>query len=109
MASKMLESWEHVLERLLQRVLPQDQVTVQRKIDQIMKPTAMDAPQEAVGHFEWYVEVNNAANQVVARIICRGITLRTVYGPLMQGGMPAPKSGSVRYRIDKNKRVFVKG
>ena len=103
------DNWEHVIERLLERVEIQDRPTVERKIAQIMQPTPMDAPKEAVGHYEWYIDVNNTTNQVVARIICRGITLRTIYGPLMNNGrLPAPKTGCPRYRIDGKERVFVK-
>ena len=108
MPSKMLANWEHAFERLMQRVEPDHREVVQRRIDQIMEPYPMEAPPEAVGHYEWYLEVGGKANDVVARIICRGITLRTIYGPLMDGGMPPPKPGSHRYKIDKKTRTYVK-
>jgi hypothetical protein len=105
---KMLANWEHAFERLVERVEPQNRDAVKRRVSQIMEPDPMEAPPEAVGHYEWYLEVNDSANNVAGRIICRGITLRTIYGPLMKGGMPAPKSGSHCYKIDKKTRQFVK-
>jgi hypothetical protein len=108
MSNKMLASWEHTMDRLMQRVEPDNRDAVLRRITQIMEPYPMDAPPEAVGHYEWYLEVGGKDNDVVARIICRGIALRTVYGPLMEGGMPPPKPGSYRYKIDKKTRTFVK-
>ena len=102
---RMLADWEHTTERLLQRVVPDCREAVSRRISLIMEPQPMIAPPEAVGHYGWYIDVGNAKGEVVARIICRGITLRTVYGPLMEGGMPSPKGA--RYRVNKE-RQFVK-
>jgi hypothetical protein len=96
---KMLINWEHAEDRTLSRVAQQHRARVQERIDLM---ATMDAPPEAVGHYTWYIEMYGQANDVVARILCRGITIRTVYSPVM----PIP-SGFIRYKIDKTKK-FVK-
>jgi hypothetical protein len=104
----MLASWEHAIERLVERVEDQHRDLVLQRISAIMEPHAALAPPEALGHYAWYLDVYGDANQVVARIICRGITLRTVYGPLMPGGIPGPPTGATRYKFDRKARTFNK-
>lgn len=106
--AKMLANWEHNFERLVERVQPPHRDLVRRRIETIMEPHPATAPPQAVGHYAWYLEVYGDANDLVARIICRGITLRTVYGPLMERGMPPPPTGSHRYRFDRQSRTFTK-
>ena len=98
---KMLVNWEHAEDRTLQRVASAHRDRVQKLLDLM---GTMDAPPEAVGHYQWYVEMYGSSNEVVARFINRGITIRTVYSP---NNMPVP-SGAVRYKIDKNLNKFVK-
>jgi hypothetical protein len=97
---KMLVSWEHAEDRTLERVAQEQRKRVQERIDVM---GTMDAPPEAVGHYNWYIEIYGGANDVVARILNRGITIRTVYSPTM-----AIPSGFVRYKIDKTTKKFVK-
>jgi hypothetical protein len=97
---KMLVNWEHADDRTLQRVAPEHRTRVQERIDVM---ATMDAPPEAVGHYNWYLEIYGGANDLVARILNRGITIRTVYSPTM-----AIPSGFIRYKIDKNTKKFVK-
>lgn len=97
---KMLVNWEHADERNLERVAAVHRPRVQERINQM---AAMDAPPEAVGHYNWYIEVHGSANDVVARILNRGIAIRTVYSPVM-----VVPSGFVRYKIDRAVGRFVK-
>jgi hypothetical protein len=97
---KMLVSWEHAEDRTLERIAQEQRKRVQEQIDVM---GTMDAPPEAVGHYKWYIEIYGGANNVVARILNRGITIRTVYSPTM-----AIPSGFVRYKIDKTTKKFVK-
>ena len=106
--ARMLTAWEHTLERMLERVRPEHHAQVQKRIADIMEPAPMESPPEAVGHYEWYIDVYGDRQEINARIMCRGITLRTVYGPLMPGGIPAPKPGVARYKLDTKARKLVK-
>jgi hypothetical protein len=72
-----------------------------------MDPYPMWAPPEAMGNYPWHIDLYGQQNEVVGRIICRGITLRTIYGPLMEDGMQRPDPGSRRYRVDRKSREFV--
>ena len=101
--AKMLVNWEHAIERLLERVRLEDRERVQKRIDAMI---GLEAPRDATGHYEWHIDVNSSTGETIARIICRGIALRTVYGPEMSSasgakGLPAPKSTSHRYRLNK--------
>jgi len=60
---KMLVSWEHAEDRTLERVAQEQRKRVQERIDVM---GTMDAPPEAVGHYNWYIEIYGGANDVVA-------------------------------------------
>lgn len=95
--AKMLANWEHALERLLERIAADQRSRVQARIDKVL---GLNAPAEAVGHYQWHIDVSDDKNQVIGRLICRGITLRTVYSPTMN-----PPAGSRRYKIKDNQLV----
>jgi len=98
--AKMLISWEHAEERTYERVQLAHRDRVKALVNLI---STMVAPTEAQGHYSWYIDVNGGSNDLVARIIIRGIAVRTIYPP----DFKAPQ-GSVRYRIDRANRTFVR-
>jgi len=98
--AKILISWEHAEERNLQRVKPEHRMRVQQILDLMI---TMEAPGEALGHYPWYIEIYGQSNDVVARLIIRGVAVRTVYGPDMR-----PPMGATKFRIDKKLNKFIK-
>ena len=105
--AKLSANFDHARERLIQRVREENRESVARRLDQLLNPP-LDAPSEMVGHYEWHVDVNDGNGELAAQILGRGIWVRTVYGPLMEGGMGRPHQKSVRYRIDKKTNKLVK-
>ena len=100
--AKMLIYWEHAEDRNFQRVKAEHRPRVQQLLDLI---ATMQAPAEAIGHYTWYIEIYGHSNEVVALLINRGITIRTVYSPDKN---MRPPHGAVKFRIDKNLKKFVK-
>ena len=97
--TKILVNWPHVNQRITQRVLPQHRARVQKILNEL---SVMQAPPTAVGHHKWHIDVYDDRNQVVTRIIARGITIRSVYSP----DMPPP-SGSSKYSLSALKKAGI--
>jgi ubiquitin-protein ligase len=65
-------SARHVSQRIKQRISSeQDRVKIVQTVKKLLK---MEAPAEALGHYQWHINV-----QRIARIVFRGHTIRTVY------------------------------
>ena len=91
----------------MERVRSEHREHVTRRLAALLTPP-LDAPPEMVGHYEWHLDVNDGAGDLVAQILGRGIWVRTIYGPLMDGGMGRPHAGSVRYRVDRKANKLAK-
>ena len=62
----------HVSQRIRERIVnPADQVTM---VNVIKKLLVLEAPLEAVGEYQWHINVNG-----IGRIVLRGHSVRTVY------------------------------
>ena len=62
----------HIPTRIRERI--KDPMDQERMVSAVRKLLTMEAPPEAVGHYDWYINVGH-----IGRIIFRGISIRTVY------------------------------
>ena len=62
----------HITKRIRERI--EDPMDQERMVSAIRKLLTMQAPTEAVDHYDWYINVGH-----IGRIIFRGISIRTVY------------------------------
>jgi len=77
--ARMLISWDHTIQRNFERIKPAHR---KRVLDEINLIKDIQAPLEAVGHYNWYIKIYSN-NKVIALLVIRGIAVRTIYSPDM--------------------------
>jgi hypothetical protein len=85
-------SARHVVERIKERI--PDPIHQKIMSDTIRKLLTMEAPRDAVGHYQWHINVNG-----IGRIVLRGHSIRTVYS--FNERYPS----STRYKIIGNQLI----